>query len=103
MGVLEEVDVGHNRIAVKGAEAIARGIQESTTLLRFQLNDNPLQDRGCAAIVRALRDNKIISMVDLRDTGAGKETDTELKETLQSKPESFHIDLPRSLFQPEGW
>jgi len=101
--VLEEVDVAHNRIGTRGGEAIARGIAESTTLVRLILCDNPLKDNGCAAIARALRDNRSVNLVDLRDTGAGKITEGELKETLAAKSSAFKIELPRSLFQHDAW
>ena len=96
---IEEIVVSHNRIGVKGAEAIAKGIKSSSALTTLVLDDNPLKDDGCVAIIRALRENTTLQRVSLLQTGCGRKGVEETSETLRVR-QKLKIIIPEG-FAPK--
>lgn len=96
---IEEIVVSHNRIGLKGAEAIAKGIKSSSALAVLVLDDNPLKDDGCVAIIRALRENATLTRVSLLQTGIGRKGVEETSETLRVR-QKLKIAIPEG-FAPK--
>lgn len=80
---------------------IQRAIATHEKIVKLFLNGNPIPDAGCASIVRALRDNKSVVMVDLSSTGAGELTKPELAELVRVKGESYGIECKPSRFEED--
>lgn len=93
---IEEIVVSHNKIGPRGAEAIAKGIKSSSALAVLILDDNPLKDEGCIAIIRALRENSTIQRISMLQTGCGKKAIEETSETLRVR-QKLKISIPDSL------
>lgn len=93
---IEEIIASHNKIGMRGAEAIAKGIKSSSALTVLVLDDNPLKDDGCIAIIRALRENNTIQRVSLLQTGSGKKVVEETSETLRIR-QKLKIVIPEAL------
>jgi Ran GTPase-activating protein (RanGAP) involved in mRNA processing and transport len=93
---IEEIIVSHNKIGPRGAESIAKGIKSSSALTTLILDDNPLRDDGCIAIVRALRENSTLQRVSMLQAGSGKRTLEETAETLRVK-QKLKILIPEAL------
>jgi Ran GTPase-activating protein (RanGAP) involved in mRNA processing and transport len=90
---LRVLDVANNHIGAKGGDTIAKALRTSTALETFICHDNPLQDDGCAAILRGLRENGSILYADLRSTGSGLISAAEATALVQGKSADFRLDL----------
>jgi Ran GTPase-activating protein (RanGAP) involved in mRNA processing and transport len=51
---LAELDLHGNNIGEDGCEKLARALRQQKTLLRLNLNGNPLTDKGGVAIAQSL-------------------------------------------------
>lgn len=102
--IIERVNASHNRIGRKGAEGIANGLRSNTDLQVLLLDENPLRDEGCAAIIRAVRESRTgLVEVGLQSTGAGKFATEEYRLLKESLGKKIDVKVPKSLFAPEQW
>ncbi|CBH17096.1 hypothetical protein, conserved [Trypanosoma brucei gambiense DAL972] len=81
---IEEIVVAHNRIGPAGAEAIAKGLLNTSALTTLILDDNPMQNEGCAAILRVVGEAATLTNVSLQqcrcDSSVVLEADRLMKE-----------------------
>ncbi|KAH9593022.1 Leucine-rich repeat [Trypanosoma melophagium] len=68
---IEEIIIAHNRIGPTGAESIAKGLMATSALTTLVLDDNPLQDEGCAALIRVVGEASTLKQLSLQECRCG--------------------------------
>ena len=74
----------HTKCGEQGAFAVAQMLRSNNTLLRLDINENPLGCKGVTHIAKALKSNKMLNHLDLRSTDCGDEGAVALAGMLHS-------------------
>jgi len=83
-----------NRIANEGAEGLANGLTNNTTLTELNLCDNRIRFVGVKAIAIAMRSNTTLENLNLRDNWIEDVGARELCDGIKRGRKSFgHLDL----------
>eukprot|EP01061_Rhynchopus_euleeides_P011352 TRINITY_DN20915_c0_g1_i1.p2 TRINITY_DN20915_c0_g1~~TRINITY_DN20915_c0_g1_i1.p2 ORF type:complete len:469 (+),score=196.32 TRINITY_DN20915_c0_g1_i1:51-1409(+) len=84
---IEELNLCTSRIDTRSAEALGRALHHNTTLRSLQLEDNPLNYEGAAALAKALISAKDVTQLQVLDLNNTNSTFTGVQEIINAVKE----------------
>nr|CCC94779.1 unnamed protein product [Trypanosoma congolense IL3000] len=90
---IEEIVIAHNRIGPSGAEAIAKGLSNTSALTTLIMDDNPLQSEGCMALLRVVGDAATLKYLSIQQCRCDPDVVNEAERIMRDIRSDLNIQI----------